>query len=336
MGFRQTEIFVLRFKRSEYAAGMIKLETLRVFTTVAAEGNIRDAARRLGRTPSAVSMALKQLEAEIGAPLFATDRKNTLTELGAFVFESARAQIGGFDRMVEAIRAHAEGRVGRLCVACVPSVAATLMPGLIESFLAERPGIEIELLDVHTASVAALVDSGEVDFGVAGRPGAGRPLVFQRLFEDDFMVICHEGNPLTAEPGPLTWEVLAGQRLIRNGASDRLAAAGYARLAATAPLMVRNVTSLLAMVSAGLGITLLPALTAMHLPPSLVALPLADEAARREVGIVEREGASRGPAVAAFLARLAEAAAGLDTALTSVPRGSPPDGQAGPGRAETH
>ena len=50
---------------------MIKLEALRVYMTVAEIGNIRDAADRLGRTPSAVSMALKQLEGEIDKTSFA-------------------------------------------------------------------------------------------------------------------------------------------------------------------------------------------------------------------------------------------------------------------------
>ena len=54
---------------------MIKLEMLRVFLAVAEEGALALAAQKLGRTPSALSMALSQLEAQVGAPLFETDRK---------------------------------------------------------------------------------------------------------------------------------------------------------------------------------------------------------------------------------------------------------------------
>jgi DNA-binding transcriptional LysR family regulator len=57
---------------------------LRNFVAVAALGNLNDAADRLGRAPSAVSMSLKQLEEHLGAPLFASDRKNRLTALGRF------------------------------------------------------------------------------------------------------------------------------------------------------------------------------------------------------------------------------------------------------------
>lgn len=64
---------------------MIQMQTLRVFVTVAECGNIRDAAKSIGRTDSAISMALKQLETELGADLFETDRKHTLTALGVEV-----------------------------------------------------------------------------------------------------------------------------------------------------------------------------------------------------------------------------------------------------------
>ncbi len=303
---------------------MIRLEALRVFVIVASEGNIRAAARRIGRTPSAVSMTLKQLEAEIGAPLFATDRKNSLTELGRFVLETARAQIAGFDRMIAAIRARAEGRVGQLAVACVPSIAATLMPGLIDGFLAERPGVELELLDADSAAVAELVESGEVDLGIAARPAPGRVLRFRPLLADGFMVICPATSPLAAGTGPLAWEALAGERLIRNGASDRLEAPACRALSAAAPLMVRNVTSLLAMVAAGLGITLLPALAVARLPEGLVGRPLADREARREVGLIERSDAPRSPAAEAFIARLEVEAAALARRLA---RGDPPAAQ---------
>ena len=70
----------------------IKLEMLRVFRTVAEQGTLTGASAVFGRTPSAVSMMLKQLEDHIGAPLFETDRKNRLTPLGQLVLEeSSRA-----------------------------------------------------------------------------------------------------------------------------------------------------------------------------------------------------------------------------------------------------
>ena len=56
---------------------------LRCFATVARSGNLADAGDKLGRTPSAVSMMLKQFEEHLGAPLFESERKSKLTALGA-------------------------------------------------------------------------------------------------------------------------------------------------------------------------------------------------------------------------------------------------------------
>ena len=63
----------------------MKLELLRVFAVTAGQGSLSLAAAQLGRTPSAVSMALAQLEGHIGGSLFESDRKNRLTPLGLLV-----------------------------------------------------------------------------------------------------------------------------------------------------------------------------------------------------------------------------------------------------------
>lgn len=300
-GFRQTQKDVPDFSISEYTDTMIKLETLRVFITVADAGNIRDAASLLGRTPSAISMTLKQLEADLGAPLFASDRKNMLSELGAFVFEHARSQIAAYDRMIEAIRARAENRTGRLCVACVPSVATTLLPDVVEALLSAHEDLEVELLDVDSLAVARLVESGEVDFGISAPPPAGSALSYTPLFRDRFKVVCCIEDPLASLSRPVRWGDLSQRRLIRSGATDRLSAAEWRALFASAPLVARNVSTLLGLVRAGIGVTLLPALATVQLPAGLVALPLDADEIRRDVGIIERPGAPRGPLSESFL-----------------------------------
>ena len=77
--FSQIQIAETNFKTIE---SMIKLEMLRCFGAVAQAGNLGDAAVRLGKTQSALSMTLKQLEEHLGERLFETERKNRLTPLG--------------------------------------------------------------------------------------------------------------------------------------------------------------------------------------------------------------------------------------------------------------
>src|SRR5689334_2705408 len=101
---------------------------MRSFVAVVEAGGVRAAAVQIGRTSSAVSMTLKQLENDIGAPLLEGERKSNLTDVGRAVLEEARAVIAHYDRACAAITTFAGDFVGRCDIASVPSVAVTLLP----------------------------------------------------------------------------------------------------------------------------------------------------------------------------------------------------------------
>ena len=279
---------------------MVKLETIRTFVAVAEAGNIRDAAERLCRTASAVSMTLKQLERQVGGELFSTDRKSMLTPLGAYLLEAGRLQIQSYDSTVSRIQAYARNQIGRLALASVPSVAANLVPALLPRFVRDRPGIEIELLDMDSRNVSRFVESGQADLGIAGRPQSNALVDFEPLFRDRFQVVCSAECALARIGGPVPWEALEGENLILNGASEKIHSPSYRALSRKATMQVRNVTSLLALAKANFGATLLPALTAVNLPDGVAALDLADEDVWRVVGLLSRRNAVPSPVAAAF------------------------------------
>lgn len=278
---------------------MIRIEALRVFVTVAECGNIGDAGARLHRTPSAISMTLKQIEDRLGAPLFESDRKNSLTDFGHYLRRVASVLLRDYDHAMEVIADRASSRSGRLAIASVPSVAALLIPPALHDFLQARPGARIDLVDTDSTGVHALVEQGEAELGIASPPAPGA-LAFQPLFRDPFRVICAAGSALSRRRAPLSWGALEGEELIMNEAMRELTAPALKRLGAKARLYVRNVTSLQAMVRGGAGITLLPALATVALPATLCALPLADPGALRTVGLATRPGRVASPLAAAF------------------------------------
>jgi DNA-binding transcriptional LysR family regulator len=304
---------------------MIRLETLRVFLAVAESGNIKDAAARLGRTPSAVSMTLKQIEDSLGARLFESDRKHSLTDLGRFVQDAAAVLLRDFDRAMELIRAYAESRAGRLRVASVPSVAAMLLPRMLQEFIAARRGVEIELVDTDSVGVRKLIESGEADLGIASAPPRQAGLAFEPLFADSFRLVCRASSPLARRRQGVTWSMLEGHEIIANEASRAIASPAFQALAGRGRLNVRNVTSLLALVQADAGVTLLPALATANLPSSLRAVPVADHAAIRTVGFVSRQGRIGSPIAQAFKVALVGAvrreAKRLGLALPQRPHG---------------
>lgn len=279
---------------------MIRTEALRVFVTVAECGNIRDAAARLFRTQSAISMTLKQVEDHLGAPLFESDRKHSLTDLGSYVAGIAKVMLRDHDTAIDLIEQYAHGNTGRLRIASVPSVAALLIPEMLASFLADRPKAEVDLVDTDSRDVRHLVATGQADLGIASVGVSTLGLVVTPIFEDRMHLICRQDSPLAERSEPVDWLDLDGLPLILNETTRGIAAADFQAIAARTKLRVRNVTSLLAMVRAGVGVTLLPGLATIGLPPTLVARPIGDQSCRRQVCLLRREGRVQSPLAQAF------------------------------------
>ncbi len=287
---------------------MIRLEALRAFVEVADHGNIKDASEKLYRTPSALSMTLKQIEDRLGCPLFETDRKSSLSEMGRFLYHQAVVLLRDYDRSMERIEAQAKARSGRLRIASVPSVATMLLPPFLQVFLYGRPDLDIDLVDTDSTDVRHLVETGEVDLGIAGTGPDVPGLVCAPIFRDPFMLVCRSNSAIAAKGAVLAWADLVGEPLIINEATRALPSPEFQRLSRDARFSVRNVASLLAMVSAGMGVTLLPALATVNLPASLSARPLQDPACLRTVGIHWREGKVLSPVTSQFRTEFATAA----------------------------
>ncbi|MGB3148365.1 MAG: LysR family transcriptional regulator [Paracoccaceae bacterium] len=283
---------------------MIRIEALRVFVTVADCGNIKEAAERLFRTQSAISMTLKQIESHLGAPLFETDRKHSLTDLGRYVQGVATLLLRDHDQAIGLIEGYARGQIGRLRIASVPSVATRLIPVILRAFVKSFPAAEIDLVDTDSSNIRHLVEAGALDLGVGSLPAPGPHLTFTPLFEDRLHLVFRADSDLARLPQPLTWEALGDATLIMNETSRDLQAPGFQALAARASLSVRNVASLLAMVEAGMGVTLLPGLATLSLPPGLAAAALADPSCSRKVGIIQRAGRVQSPLANAFCRHL--------------------------------
>lgn len=292
----------------------ISLLQLRMFVEVAQHGNIRDAAEKLGRTPSAVSMALKQLAVEVGGTLFESDRKSELTALGGFVLAIARGEVRSFERAVESIRAFVRNDVGRLDIACVPSVGAEILPGIVLQFLSRHPQVELDLRDTDTPSVIRAVEYLDVELGVGGAPLGPGPIDFEPLFRDAFVVCFSRRNQLAAAEGAASWEEIGAQAVIVNGASEQITDPAYRDLAAGAMLTIHNNIALLSMLRSNIGVTLLPFLAVAHAEPALAWRKLPAPQPFRTVGLLTRSGRALSPLGATFRAVLKADVARMITA----------------------
>jgi len=278
----------------------IKYSALRTFVTVAELGNIVAASNKIGRTPSAVSMTLKQLEDSLGARLFETDRKTKLTAFGKFVLTRSQVELQSFERAVESMMAFARNQIGSLKIACVPSVAQHIMPELLLTFLTGRPDIDLDISDADTLTILSLVESGSIDLGIGGRPPMTTNLGFEMLFEDRFVLVCSTKNPLSRRrKGPLRKAELSEQTFIRNDVSDRIELPWLARAFARSKLKVRNVTSLLSMVRHDLGVAILPELSLPSEGTDICRIAIGN-GLKRQVGFITSRRSPTTPLAEAF------------------------------------
>lgn len=277
------------------------LGLLRVFVVVAESGSIRPAAERLGRTVSAVSMALKQLESDVGTNLFEGERKIRLTKAGQFTLEQARSVLEHYERAWGALRAFAQNQVGRIDVASVPSIAATLLPEAIRRSRQRSPKLEIEVRDMDSRAVLDAVqkDIAEVGFATVDRPVPG--LSIAPLFSDNLELVCNAKDPLVRLKRPVTWKDLRGRIFLANGTCENISTPEFQEIFKSAQLQVHNVTSLIALVGANVGLTVLPRLSKPPSDRSVRFLPIADQTAKREVGTIVKSEQSLSPAGSAFI-----------------------------------
>ncbi|GGA19896.1 LysR family transcriptional regulator [Neptunicoccus cionae] len=279
----------------------VKLEMLRTFATVAAQGTLSGASAVLGRTPSAISMMLAQFEQEVGAPLFETDRKSRLTPLGQLVLDEARRATEAFDNSVDAIRRHALSTAGIVRIAAVPSATVALLPDVIDAFRKMRPQVRIEISDVDSAAVRARLHRDEADIGiVSARPGD--PLEGVRILSDDLGIVCAEDGAIhrahSDTQGASGWDLLQLEPLISNPLCDLVNDPTVEALRVASVLEARNTTAILSFVRRGFGASILPFDAVRNQPDGVEFFVPAQSPSQRELRKIKQEPDSlRGPAL---------------------------------------
>ena len=294
----------------------INLRQLHAFVAVAEASNFTRAARTLHLAQPMVSALVKELETELGFRLFdRTTRRVELTEPAAEFLEDARRLTGELDQAVRRARDIGARRRGHLSIGAPPLLAATLLPRVIRDFAQTAPDVSVTLWDRPIASINALVRNGEVELAV-GTFRQEEELARVPLIADQLSLLCPMDHPLAAR-AELDWAGLAGLPLIAlrhgNGIRDQVDR-GYeaAGLRAEPAFELDQIGTVIAMVEAGFGITVLPPhALGLFSVRSLVMRPLHGPSIVREIEIVYREDRSLSPAAAEFVRLLRIDAASL-------------------------
>ena len=238
----------------------LDLDTLRTLVVARNLGGLGQAADRLGRTPSAISLQMKRLQEDLGTVLFRKHGRGlVLTEAGEVTLNYARRILAIHDELLDTI--HEGGLAGNIRIGC-PQDFASILPSVLSEFARLYPRMQVELLIDGNASLADAIEKSQIDLAVIighdDRPSAE---LVGRL--DLVWIASSTFAPPRGQPLPLA--VLGAQCAFRKRAIQHLKAISMThRIAATSP----SLNGLQAALLGGLGIT---ARTSFNLPEGLMS-----------------------------------------------------------------
>src|SRR5262245_23103616 len=177
----------------------ISLHQLEVFIAVARHGGFTRAAERLYVSQPGLTLLIRQLEEQLQVRLFdRTTRRVELTEAGLELLPVAERIFSELELTAKNLRDLASVRRGRVVVAALPSMSATLLPQAIAVFKARYPDVQVLLKDGVAAEVIEMVRLGQADLGVGSFSGMGPDLKLTPVTKDRMYLICRSGHPLAA------------------------------------------------------------------------------------------------------------------------------------------
>lgn len=284
----------------------LNLAKIRSFVSVAEHGSFRKAAESLHMSQPALSAHIRSLESALGMPLFhRTTRSVRLTTAGENFLARTRRAMAELDAGVTELRDQASLQRGRLAIGCVPTIASTVLPGVLLAFTRRHPGIAVQVLDVGAQELHHLVASREVDMAIGPRPDRSNDMDFRLIIRDHFVAVCPRDHTLASHSKVQLADLARYPFLVVTAGTNVRALLEHAfrqRGFDFRPAYeLRNHYTLGGMVEAGLGITAMPSMSiSMLRHPRLRAIRIVNPEIIREVGILERRDQIQTPALRAF------------------------------------
>jgi LysR family hydrogen peroxide-inducible transcriptional activator len=283
----------------------MELHQLRYFCAVAETGSFSRAAEQSHVSQPSLSQQIMKLEGELGARLFdRLGRSVRLTDVGKTFLPRARSVL----RELEAARGDVVDRKdsigGPVTVGVIPTVAPYFLPPLLTSFSRRFPQAELTVAEEITPVLLERLRAGAIDLAILALPIRGHefeaaPLLTERLF-----AALPKSHKL-ARHRSLSLKDLRSEPflLLRDGHCFRdtaVAACDRARLHPQVVFESGQFSSLLSMVGAGMGVSIVPEMAIEKNSPCRY-VPIADEQASRTIGTVVLRGRSLSRAHVAFI-----------------------------------
>jgi len=284
----------------------LTLRQLRAFILVAQTGQFTQAAQHMHITQSALSTLIKELEAAVGLRLFDRHtRMVQLTEAGMRFHQEADKTLRSLDSAVADLHDLASLRAGRVRVVASTVISSGLLARAFKEFKELHPNMQFVLHDVAEEDIMRMVLSGSVDFGIGTSNELEHGLDEEHLFDDRFIALFDQNHPL-AQRRRIAWSELQGLPFIALASKSPIRklidnAVQRAGLRLNIVNEVSFATTVLSLVGAGIGVSVLP----MNNHPSLPAFQvhgsrLVDPVITRKISIFKPGHRASSPAAQAF------------------------------------
>jgi LysR family hydrogen peroxide-inducible transcriptional activator len=239
----------------------LTLKQMRYVEALAQHGHFGRAADACAISQPALSMQVKELEEALGTELFErAARQVRLTSFGEEFVERAREILRSVDALGDLARAARDRLVGRLRIGIIPTVAPYLLPTIVGNLTRMNGALDIHVRETLTPRLIQELLEGRLDTAIVALPVSEASLTEVALFSESFVLVRpgeDEGKPV---PAP---EKLREMRLLllEEGHCFRDQALAFCNMRSAAPREIldgSSLSTLVQMVGAGLGITLIP------------------------------------------------------------------------------
>ncbi|MEP2530740.1 LysR substrate-binding domain-containing protein [Shimia sp.] len=239
----------------------ITLRQLRYFKALAQHGHFGRAADACSISQPALSVQIKELEDTLGVKLFErAARKVRLTDFGEQVLGRAQDILRSVEDLGDMARASGDSFAGRLRLGVIPTIAPYLLPAIVGNLTRQFPDLDVHVRETLTSNLLREMNEGRLDAAILALPITDPNLSEVELFKEDFVLI----RPGTDAGSPVpTGEALRKMRLLllEEGHCFRDQALSFCNAGSSVPadgLDGSSLSTLVQMVGAGIGVTLIP------------------------------------------------------------------------------
>jgi DNA-binding transcriptional LysR family regulator len=276
----------------------VSFRQLRAFILIAETSSFTRTAEQLHLSQPALSYSIRKLEESMGLQLLARNTRSVeLTPAGQHFLPQARRMLRDMDDAVRDARDTLSLIRGTLRLAALPTAAASFLPVVIASFQREHPGVDVRLLDGRAGEIMGWVQRGEVDAGISSLPDDLSGLSFERLLDDNLVLLSHQDHHRDWKQQP--YIALTPDTSIRPLAD---AALRYLNVDPVPAWEVAHMSTATALVREGLGFSLLPAsCTAVFNIGEQCVVTAIDQPAKRSIGLLQRKPVAPSPSLSQFM-----------------------------------